>query len=213
MKRILSILLAAAALSACLDVEPFLYRCLTMGFVKADGTFRADDGRIYTFGDFMPDWNPGDRVLVVMDVKEAVNDSVYKASNMSYSYPLHKKPVVVTAGNAEPDTLGLEEICPSDLWYSGGYLNLSARIKIIEEAGRDFVNLMVDKRKESSDTLSVILKHRSDYDTGGGAYFIEYPFYATFPIREYMPAKDSVVLKVSWFWNGKSDSVTAKVEK
>lgn len=214
MKRILAIFVTLAALTACLDIDPFLYRCLTMGFVKDDGSFRADDGRIYTFTDFMPEWKSGDRVVVIMDVTSAVNDSVYKATNVSYVYPLFKKPVVVNAGSSEPDTLGVDDIRMIDGWYAGGYLNMSAQIKMVDGKGPEIVNLMVDNSTAPSvDTLRLVLRHRSDHELQPGEVRSDYSFYASFPIREYIAAKDSVVLKISWKWEGQAGSTAAKVEK
>ena len=214
MKRIIAILISFAAVTACIDLDPFLYRCITMGFVKADGSLRADDGRIYTFGDYSPEWKAGERVVAIMDVKSAVNDSVFNAQNMSYSYPLFKKPVVADPGSTEPDTLGVDDIRMIEGWYAGGYLNMSAQIKMVEGKGPEIVNLMIDNTKSASlDTLNLVLRHRSDYEPQTGEVRTNYSFYASFPLREYIAAKDSVVLKVSWKWEGEAGSVEAKVEK
>lgn len=213
MKRILAILAAVIAVSACLDVDPILFRTLTMGFVKNDGSLRADDGHIYTFGDRTPEWSAGERVVALLDAQKALNDSVYQAGNLSFTYPLYKKPVVVTS-STEPDTLGTNEIRLTDAWYAGGCLNMSAQIKMIEGAGKEIVNLMIDKRGEASpDTLRLALRHRSDYESYVGDPSTVYAFYASFPLREYMPAKDSVVIKISWLWDGKTAGTQAKVEK
>ena len=213
MKRFFAILAAAVALTACLDSDPFLYRYFSMGYVKDDGNLKADDGRTYIFAD-KPEWNAGERVIAALDATSAVNDSVYNAKMISFAYPLYKQPIVFDSVSTEPDTLGLDEIRIVDAWYSGGCINMSAQIKILEGAGSNIVNMVVDKRGvPSADTLKLVLRHRCNYEVQSTDYLTAYSFYASFPIREHIAAKDSVVLKLSWFWDGKAGSTEGKVEK
>lgn len=212
MKKILITLAAALVLASCLDVNPILYRCMIMGYVKPDGTVKGDDGRIYTFSSLEADWRAGDRVLLLMDVSEQVNDSVYKASSVTYSYPLYKKPVVVENAPV-PDSLGTDPIQLINAWYAGGCLNVSAGIQLVPENGTHAINLLIDRTGDPSDTVSLALRHRSDYEPQSSDILSDYSFYASFPLRSYLPEKDSVILKISWVWDDKPYSTAAKVER
>lgn len=213
MRRIILIITAAAMLTACLDADPFLYRCMTMGYVNPNGSFKADDGNTYIFEGIEPTWKAGERLIAIMDVTEAIRDSVYRAKNVSIAYPLYKKPVYIAPGQAVPDTLGLDEITMTNGWYSGGCLNMYNQIKILPDTGPHIVNLLVESRQEVPDTLYLTLKHRSDADIPEFSALSPYSFYSSFPIAEYLPEKDSVVLKLSWFWDGKQAGTTAKVKR
>lgn len=213
MKRIIPIAAAAALLCACLDTEPFLYRCMTMGYVNPNGSFKADDGNTYIFEGIEPTWKSGERLIAVMDVTEAIRDSVYRAKNVSIAYPLYKKPVYVPAGQAVPDTLGTDEITMNNGWYSGGCLNMTNQIKIVPDTGPSIVNLLIETREGVTDTLYITLKHRSDADIPEFAALSPYTFYSSFPIAQYLPEKDSVVLNISWFWDGKQAGTSAKVKR
>ncbi len=215
MKRLFTIAAALLLLAACTDFEPFLYQCAVMGYTRTANTIKGDDGCIYSFDFDMIEnsWDTGTRVFVLMDVTEAVSDSVFKATNASFIYPLYKDPIVLEAGEI-PDTLGTDGILMSDGWYSGGCLNMANRINVVEGVGYHRINLLVDKREEDSDTLRMQLFHRwVDAVESVTASASGYSFYSSFPIRQYLPEKDSVVLKISWTWDGEASSLEAKVKR
>ena len=200
-------------LTGCLDLDPFLYRCMMMGYANPNGSFKADDGNTYIFEGIDPTWNAGDRLIAVMDVTEQIRDSVYKAKNVSVGYPIYKKPVYIADGQAVPDTLGQDEIIMSNGWYAGGCLNMANQIKVIPDTGTHIINLLVEARPDIQDTLFITLKHRADGNLPDAYATSSYSFYSSFPIAEYLPEKDSVVLKLSWFWDGKEGGTVAKVKR
>lgn len=210
MKRLIPFMAAALLVAGCIDMEPFLYRCMTMGYAKSDGSLRADDGNTYYFEGIDVTWKAGDRLLAVMDVTEAIRDSVYKAKNVSVAYPLYKKPIYIAQGQEVPDTLGHDEIIMNNGWYSGGCLNMLSQIKTVPETGPHIVNLLIEP---GTDTLFFTLKHRSDAEVAKDIALSPYSFYASFPISEFLPEKDSIAVKIQWFWDGEDGSVVTKMKR
>lgn len=215
MKRLLTFLLALATLASCMDREPFLYRVVTFGFTRSDGSLIADDGIRYIFPSTVKgdDWGDGRRVVAVIDVSEAVSENTYKARLQQYTTPLFKDPVVLTDPEV-PDTLGTEDIAVGDVWYAGGCLNMMNVIKLVEGEGNGnhVINLMADMRNPVEDTIKFEVHHRSELDSSPTDFTYDYSFYSSFPVSSLMPGRDSVVVKVSWTWDGAPASVSGKVK-
>ena len=200
MKRILAIAAVCCALVSCSKYTPFLYRIVTMGFTRSDATLLADDGRVYSFTEgAKPEWGEGTRVMAIMDVRSELTDSTRLASMVSWTAPLYKQPVVVTK-DPLPDTLGTDGIAMLDGWYAGGCLNMLNRISVVKGTGTHVVNLLADRRRDSSDTLYLELRHRSDYTPAENEVESNYDFYSSFPIKELVRELDSAVLALSWRW-------------
>lgn len=212
MKRLLPIILAAVALS-CTNPTPFLYRVVTFGNPQEDLSLLADDGRRYVFpnaaNDF--DWNGAKRVFAVFDVTKAVSDSVYEAILNNFSIPLFKAPMVVS-GPDKADTLGTADINVSDIWYSGGCLNMINSIKVLA-SGEDkhTVNLVTYSKQLSRDTVNFEMRHLPDPPATAGDAISNYNFYSTFPLKDVL-AEGEHIIKVSWNWEGASRSFTGKVK-
>lgn len=215
MKRLFLFLLAVAAFVSCLDQDPFLYRLVTFGYTGSDGSLVADDGMKYVFPAGVPDegWGDSRRVVAVIDVVEAVSDSIFNARLQQYVVPVFKDPVVLTDPEV-PDSLGTGDVAVTSVWYSGGCLNMSNAIRIAdgEKAGSHVINLMADLRNPVQDTIKFELHHRSELDGSPIEPASSYTFYSSFPVSSLMPKRDSVVLKVSWIWEGQPASVSGKVK-
>ncbi|MBO4476205.1 MAG: hypothetical protein J5737_05760 [Bacteroidales bacterium] len=214
MKRLFAFILALTAFSACIDQDPFLYRIVTFGFPQEDGSLLADDGIRYilnsTATDF--DWARLPRVIAVLDVTEAVSDSTYKARLQQYTTPVYKEPVVVSEGEL-PDTLGTDDILVSDVWYSGGCLNMMNVIELQQnDTGGHMISLVADCREESPDTLKFEIHHKSNQAYTPADMLSDYSFYSSFPVKSLMPKRDSVIIKVSWTWNGEPASASGKIK-
>ena len=214
MKRFLLIILAAAALASCTKPEPFLYRVIAFGYPQADMSLLADDGMKYIFPDAAADfdWSGAKRVFAVFDVTKSVSDSVYQATLNRYSVPLYKEPVLVD-GPDKADSLGKADIKVSDIWYSGGCLNMINVIKVLA-SGEDkhTVNLVTRKKQLDKDTLRFELRHLPDPEPVEGDAVTDYTFYSTFPLGNVMPEGESIVLKVDWTWEGQARSFSGKVK-
>ena len=210
MKRIAPILLALALASACNSTDPFLYRAFLMGNPNLDGSLKGDDGITYVFNE-LPDWSGAKRVVALLDVLKDLGDSTCQARLQSFSVPIFKQPVVVEG--QMPDSLGTESIFVSDVWFSGGCLNMSNVINVkTDGSGKHLINLAYDKAQSSEDTLKFIVKHNYPEGYEDGCTVYEYVFYSSFPLSGLMPERDSTVLKISWEWNGSPASIAGKVK-
>ncbi len=211
MKRLIPFLLAVSALASCDMLDPFLYRVVTFGYPQSDNSFLGDDGYRYVFGSSGVDWQGLPRAVAVIDVSKEVSDTQREGKLVQFFTTMYKNPVVVTTPEI-PDSLGNREINVSDVWYSGGCLNMYNVIRTPENgAGTHVVNLVVDKREPVTDTLRLLLRHRFDTSDPVSDVTRNYDFYSSFPLEKEMPERDSVVLKVSWTWDGKEYSTSGKV--
>ena len=77
------------------------------------------------------------------------------------------------------------------------------------------INLQVVP-KENSDTLHTVLRHNSGADVLTDLTrdsFSEYPFYASFPLGEYLTEGKSTVLEIKYLWDEEWHSVYTTVSK
>ena len=79
-------------------------------------------------------------------------------------------------------------------------------------SGKHIINLAFDKTRSTADTLKFTLKHRDPVGLQDGDTVYEYGFYSSFPIRDFMPRRDSTVVQVCWTWKGDSSSAAGKVK-
>ena len=221
MKRFLFTLLAAAlCLTSCMSTKEILYRGQMFGTMKGVGVMLGDDGRNYRFNnnDQMTTNMPASgRIVAIFDVYSLMEGTSndYEAELLDYVVPLCKEPVVCTTAEEEL-ALGDAPVALTDGVWGGGHLNmLCTALMLPNSSATHTIDLQIVP-SENADTLHTILRHNSGEDIINDLTrdsFAEYPFYASFPLDEYLPEGKSTVLEVKYLWDEEWHSVYATISK
>lgn len=220
MKRITLLLLCAVlCLPACKTTKDILYRGSMFGTMQGTWIFLGDDGRTYRFtniesSDFMPKEG---RMVALFDVYEKVSGSEnsYLAEILDYSVPLSKEPV--TCSTEEEDAaLGDDPIRMDDGNWSGEYLNMLCTVMVEEESRATHeINLQIVPGA-TPDTLHVVLRHKTgesaEGEEGTGQY-VQYPFYASFPLADKLVEGKTTTLEIKWFWDSQWSRICTPISK
>lgn len=178
-----------------------LYNNLTMGNV-IDGRFVSDQGNIFniieqTCGGRIDTMK---RAIVVCDILNVTKGTAneYDVRLNQLSKVLTKKPVHID--EAQGDIERRDPLNVSEVWYSGGYLNLCIQIPIKPGSKtRHLINLVYEKNDDGS--LAFDIRHNAFGDimegNSGAISFIG--SYVSFPIKEIID-KDSDDIVITWKW-------------
>ena len=220
MKRIfLYLICAALCLTSCKTTKDILYRGSMFGTMQGAWNFLGDDGRTYRFtniesSDFMPKEG---RLVAMFDVYEKVNgsDNSYLAEILDYSVPLSKDPVTCSTKEEEA-ALGDDPIRMDDGNWSGEYLNMLCTVMLEEESNAVHeINLQIVPGA-TPDTLHVVLRHNAGEATAGEegtGQFIQFPFYASFPLADKIAEGKTTTLEIKWFWDSQWSGICTPITK
>ena len=221
MKRFLfAVFAAAVCLSACTETKDILYRGSMFGTMQDTGVMLGDDGCTYHFTNLAklsPAMPSEGRVVATFDVFSLIEGTKteYEAEVLYYEVPVCKDPVVCNDAMEEAE-LGTDPVEMQDGSYMAGYLNLlcAAMLRYDSEVVHR-INLQVVPG-ENADTLHTILRHNAGEDKvteDNSGLYSETPFYACFPLGDYLPDGKSVVLEIKWFWKDEWQYAYGKISK
>lgn len=208
MKRFI-IIIAAVMLAAvcCKESNGMLYRTLVPGFMQDNGSMLADDGNTYLFNNpTMPEaFLKAKRVVALMDVIDAVDgqEKTFNAMMLEYALPVYKDPAECST-TEEIEALGKDPVNVTNIWYSGGCLNLQNVIMIGPDPEvKHTISLAMSPVTAESDTLHFTLCHDAAADATLGDLdgLTRYSFYSSFPIKDLLPETGSRVVELKWFWD------------
>lgn len=205
MKKFISqlsaIVLALCALSSCMDSEnTILFQDITMGFVRQDLSFQADNGNIYHFGATdIDNYTAGNRLLINCYANSAISgvQDEYKATLLSLVKPLNRD-CLAKSSVTDWEKIGNDPLDIVDGWVSGGYLNAKVIIKYWDPNNHEHsLDLIFDDSADNRDCLHFIMKHNAN---GDGAED-EVELYTTFKIKDYLPTnKREIDVELKWEW-------------
>ncbi len=211
------------AITSCNKDDKSLYSVNTMGNME-NSQFRCDGGDLYNIVktsctiqlDTMTRFLGSFKVLNQTSGKT----KEYDVELLGYAQPMQKNPITLSTSTA--DELVDDPINLAQGWISGGYLNMLFGITMkYGSATKHLINLQYNDAKSGADTLYFSLQHNGFgeiYKTNSAnSSQMQYgEEYATFPIKQYMPAgKTSVYVTISWTWydtDGSSLSATGLVK-
>lgn len=211
-----AVILAIGAVS-CKKDDTLYYNNMTMGNI-VEGRFISDQGNIFNVVEQtcagMVDTMS--RAIMVCDVLNVTSgeDKEYDVRVKQLAKVLTKHPL--TTAEATGDAEQCDPIHLSELWYSGGYINMYIQVPLNKNnKTKHLINLVYDMAEDGSYIFE--LRHNAFGDTASniGSSLIFGGNYVSFPIVDIL-GKNSAKIIVRWKWyeadvNGYGWSGTEKV--
>ena len=210
---ILALALATLATS-CQEDKTLYYNNMTMGNI-VDGRFVSDQGHILNVVDQTCDGKLDTlkRAIIVCDILNVTDgaSNQYDVRVHQLASVLAKSPVALA--DATGDIEVTDPINMSELWYSGGYLNLY--IQIIRNQNSTQAKHLINLVYEKADDGSYIFELRHNgfgdvYKSGEGFSFAG--AYVSFPITKII-AENSAKITIRWKWYETTTNGWSGVEK
>lgn len=200
MRKILGTLLLIVALASCKKDDTLRYNNITMGNIDGE-TIISDQGNIFQIAEsaFKVDLNEYKRVLVMCDVLKETAEKTYDIRLTGIANVLEKNVKTMSDSTPEEDLTVNDPVVLRELWYAGGYLNMT--IETARKRGSEtahFINLVQEDSAEDG-TYIFSLRHNAmgetpsetdkDYSSATG--------YVSFPIAEIIKG-DSAKIVLKW---------------
>ena len=188
-----------AALASCKKDDTLRYNNITMGNIDGE-TIISDQGNIFQIAEsaFEVDLSKYERVLVVCDVLKETAEKTYDIRLTGIARVLEKNIKTMADSTPEEDLTVNDPVVLREIWYSGGYLNMT--VETAHKRGSQtahFINLVQESSEEGKYIFS--LRHNAmgetpsetdkDYSSATG--------YVSFPIAE-MIKGDSAKIVLKW---------------
>lgn len=199
MRKILGTFILIAALASCKKDDTLRYNNITMGNIDGE-TIISDQGNIFQIAEsaFEVDLSKYERVLVVCDVLKETAEKTYDIRLTGIARVLEKNIKTMADSTPEEDLTVNDPVVLREIWYSGGYLNMT--VETAHKRGSQtahFINLVQESSEEGKHIFS--LRHNAmgetpsetdkDYSSATG--------YVSFPIAE-MIKGDSAKIVLKW---------------
>ena len=209
-RKFICIIAAVAALVSCKQDDTLQYNNVTMGNV-VNGTFTSDQGNIFNVVEKNCTGNleSMDRAIIICDVLKKVEgtDNVYDIRLNHMAEVPTKAHVNKTTADADPVLSVEDPITFSNIWISGGYLNLYAvfETKSLGSIQKHHINLVLDEKESSAGKYVFILRHNSSgesfiHEATGIALVSDYAM--SFPITDLIKENSAeITVKSKWYKN------------
>lgn len=211
MGRLKSILAALIILSAisCSKDNVITRNTLDIGAVVSPTKFVTDAGLVMN----IVENNSGqeisihERAILLFDVLRQRSGSEYDIRVLEINKPLMKD--IARSSSADQGAMGNDPIFLRSGWFSGGYINIEFLIKVIKGSStKHVINMVYEEEADNADTLHFTLRHNGLGDVidfnrpiGEQVEFVDGRSYATFPIRDFLPAsRDEMPVAISYSW-------------
>lgn len=205
MKRIIIFIIAGiAALAAvsCDKDNTLRYNNLTMGNV-VDGRFVSDQGNTFNVVEqtCMGRLDTLERAIILCDVlyQEEGGDYAVRLNNMQKV--LTKSPIN-SSETSDENILTNDPLILSDMWVSGGYLNIQLTIPVkIESTQPHIINLMFDDAAQKDGIYKFTLLHNAggevlkSEESNNDMYLAN--AYASFPITSII-TEENAKIRLTW---------------
>ena len=203
MRKILFSLFIISALAACKKDDTLRYNNVTMGNIHGEEII-SDQGNTFVITEslFNVDLKEfkSERVMLACDVLRETAEKTYDIRLTGITSVLTKNIKTFADSTPEEDITVDDPIVIRDLWYAGGYLNMS--IEVAQKRGSEtphFLNLVHDTTVAEDGSYTFLLRHNAqgevpteedrDFSTGSG--------YVSFPIANYIQG-DSAKIVLVW---------------
>ena len=193
----------ALAATSCQKDETLRYNNATMGNI-VNGQFVSDQGNILNVIEqsCTGKLDTMKRAFIICDVLNMAesNDEYYVRLN--YIAPVLTKDVLQPSGSEELPLLKNDPILLSDLWISGGYVNIYMTIPVARGSDRKHeINFVLDKSKQEDGTYTFLIRHDASgevlKENASNGDMILAGAYASFPITDIIK-EDTAKICVKW---------------
>ena len=209
MKRTVSLLALTALviLTSCWKKDDtILYRDVTMATATGPSQFVTDLGITYNVvkSEVEGDFSGLGRVLIYCNVLKYTGTNEFDIQLVNLITPLNKDAVATSTLTKPDDGLGNDPIGISAAWVSGGYLNMSIGVLMLDEEKEHRINLEFDDTAPA-DTLRFTLRHDDGMPDDMNVIAEDSKIgvaYVTFPIAKLLPeGVKTLPIKLTWTWD------------
>jgi len=205
-KLILGMALLAATVSCNMNTEEILFQETAMGFVQKDYTFLSDSGITYDFNigeGKMTYYEPGNRLFITCNAKTKTADKRYVGTLLSLVKPIYKD-ALVKSQVTDWTVVGHDNIYLENAWYSGGCLNIIAKICYNPYSETVHTMNLVLEDTASSGTVIFDLRHNANGDTSEDD---SASVCLSFPIAGYLPeSAKEITVGIKTIWDGEEET-------
>lgn len=193
------------AAASCSQDNTLQYGISAIGNISGS-SFKSDSGTIldieeYACAEHLDD---NDRAFIIYDVlnksphREAYGIRIRKAYKAIVKDPLHASAL---SGNEEMQRE--DPVKVTDIWISGGYVNMYVMLPVIPGSGTvHSVNLVLDDRDSGTAGYSFIIRHNASGETigeTGQERFVLQGGFISFPITGIL-TEDNIPVTFRWKW-------------
>lgn len=209
MKKIKGIIIALAAgmlvSASCTKVATELrYNNATMGNV-VDGRFTSDQGNLFNVVEqnCSGKLDTMQRAFVICDVIKATEGATSEYDvRLNYMTPVLTKDPISSSEPLDPSAQKEDPLLLSDLWISGGYVNLYITVPIARKDNKiHTMNFILDETEEEKGTYTFIIRHDAAgevlSETSDNSNLVLAGAYASFPVSSIIK-EDSAKIKIKW---------------
>lgn len=202
MKRIIILIIAAIAAVSCDKDNTLRYNNFAIGNV-VNGRFVSDLGNTFNVVEqtCKGRLDTLERAIVLCDVlyQEEGGDYAIRLNNMQKV--LTKSPIN-SSETTDENILTYDPLILSELWLSGGYINMRITIPVkFESTQPHLINLMLDEAALEQGTYSFTILHNAGGEVlkteGSNNDMYLANAYVSFPITSIIK-EDSAVIKMAW---------------
>lgn len=152
---------AVLALASCQKDDTLRYSNATMGNI-VNGQFTSDQGNIFNI---VEQNCPGKldtmkRAFTICDVLNAAEGENEYDVRLNYIYPVLTKDAIPSSEITDMPIMKNDAILLSDIWISGGYVNLYLTIPVARTNGKTHtLNFVLDQNEKSDSTYTFLIRH------------------------------------------------------
>lgn len=203
MRKILYSLFIITALAACKKDETLRYNNVTMGNIHGEEII-SDQGNTFVISEslFNVDLNKftSERVMLACDVLRETAAKTYDIRLTGIASVLTKNIKTLADSTPEEDLNVDDPVIIRDLWYAGGYMNMS--VEVAQKKGSEtqhYLNLVYDSTAAENGKYTFTLRHNAlgevpseedrEFSTAAG--------YVSFPISNFIK-EDTAEIILKW---------------
>lgn len=165
MRKYFYTLLALCALTACKKDDTLRYGNMTMGNIHGESII-SDQGNTFNIAENLFNINlsacKSERVMVLCDVLKETAENTYDIRLTGLTEVLAKNVKTMADSTPEEDLTTDDPLIIREIWYSGGYLNVSIEIAIKAGSGSiHYINLIHEENQEQDGEYTFILRHNA----------------------------------------------------
>jgi hypothetical protein len=195
----------ALAATSCSKDDTLRYNNATMGNI-VEGRFVSDQGNTFNVVEqnYMAKIDTMKRAFMICDILNTTAGATDEYDvRVNYLANVLTKDPVVLSENPDEEKLVNDAIILSDLWISGGYINLYITVPIkIGSDTKHMINLILDETAKEDGTYTFTLRHDASgeilKDGQNNTNMVLAAGYVSFPVS-HLIKEDQAKIKIKWY--------------
>lgn len=207
MKKINRIIIAMvagiAALASCQKDETLRYNNATMGNV-VNGQFISDQGNRFNVVEQIcaGKLDTMKRAFIICDVLNAAEGNEEFDVRLSYVSPVLTKDAVPSSEINDLSTLKNDPILLTDMWISGGYVNLYMTIPVARSSNKPHeITFVLDQKDQTEGLYTFLIRHNASgevlKENADNSGMVLAGAYASFPVSSIIK-EDTAKIRIKW---------------